>query len=185
MPPLLLGDLIADPVADRPDLVAPHVAAALAEAGLDREVHVAAIDPAVSDTAATEAAYRVPASALVNCVIVGGSRDGVEKIAACLVPSTVRADVNNVVRRHLEVRKASFLPREAAVAATAMEFGAITPVGLPEEWSILVDPAPLDEPIVVLGAGLRGAKLLLPGALLARLPGVEVLPGLGRAVETA
>lgn len=181
---LALGDLVAVPVADRPDLVSPLVATALAGAGLDRDVHVAPIDPEVSDTAATEAAYRVPAPALINCVIVGGARAGVERTAACLVPSTMRADVNNVVRRHLDVRKLSFLPRETAVAATGMEFGAITPVGLPAEWSILLDPAPLGEPVVILGSGVRGSKLLLPGELLARLPGVEVLPGLGRAVES-
>jgi len=179
---LTLGELTAVPLSTRTDLVAPSVAAALAAAGLADDVGVAEIDPAVSDTAATEATYRVPAAALVNCVIVGGQRAGVEKVAALLVPSTLRADVNNVVRRHLDVRKLSFLPREAAVAATGMEFGGITAIGLPAEWAILVDPTPLDEPVVIIGSGVRGSKLLLPGALLARLPGVEVLPGLGREV---
>jgi hypothetical protein len=31
----------------------------------------------------------------------------------------------------------------------------------------------------VIGAGIRGAKLCLPGSLLAELPGAEILPGLG------
>jgi len=32
---------------------------------------------------------------------------------------------------------------------------------------------------VVLGSGIRGSKLWLPGRLLAELPGAEVLPSLG------
>ena len=31
----------------------------------------------------------------------------------------------------------------------------------------------------VIGSGIRGSKLWLPGRLLAELPGAEVLPGLG------
>jgi len=36
-------------------------------------------------------------------------------------------------------------------------------------------------PSVVIGSGIRGSKLWLPGSLLAELPGAEVLPGLGVA----
>jgi hypothetical protein len=32
---------------------------------------------------------------------------------------------------------------------------------------------------VVIGSGIRGSKLRLPGGLLAVLPGAQVLPGLG------
>jgi hypothetical protein len=38
---------------------------------------------------------------------------------------------------------------------------------------------------VVIGAGIRGAKLWLPGGLLAELPGAEILPGLGVEVGPA
>jgi hypothetical protein len=33
---------------------------------------------------------------------------------------------------------------------------------------------------VVIGSGVRRSKLILPGAVLARLPGAVVLEGLGR-----
>jgi hypothetical protein len=33
---------------------------------------------------------------------------------------------------------------------------------------------------VVVGSGVRRSKLLLPGRVLADLPGAEVVPGLGR-----
>ena len=62
-------------------------------------------------------------------------------MAACLVLATDRADVNKTVRKHLDVRKISFAAMDDAVAQTGMEYGGITPVGLPVDWPILVDAA--------------------------------------------
>jgi prolyl-tRNA editing enzyme YbaK/EbsC (Cys-tRNA(Pro) deacylase) len=61
-----------------------------------------------------------------------------------------------------------------------MEYGGITPLRLPPGWRVLVPDALLDEPVVVVGSGVRRSKLLVPGPLLAELPGAEVVPGLGR-----
>jgi prolyl-tRNA editing enzyme YbaK/EbsC (Cys-tRNA(Pro) deacylase) len=105
----------------------------------------------------------------------------VERIAACVVLSTTRADVNNTVKRFLDVRKASFLPMDRAVELTGMEYGGITPIGLPADWPVYVDARVLGAPEVVVGAGLRGAKVFLPGRTLAALPNVTVVEGL--AVE--
>jgi prolyl-tRNA editing enzyme YbaK/EbsC (Cys-tRNA(Pro) deacylase) len=63
-----------------------------------------------------------------------------------------------------------------------MEYGGITPVGLPAGWPVLVDAAVAKTESVVIGAGIRGAKLRLPGRLLGDLPGAEVLDGLGLPV---
>jgi hypothetical protein len=52
-------------------------------------------------------------------------------------------------------------------------------VGLPASWPVLVDDRVAKSPSVVIGSGVRGSKLWLPGSLLAELPGAEVLPGLG------
>lgn len=177
-----LGSLSSTPAAEQRGLIATPVHAALEAAGLLHDVGVVAIDPALSDTAATAEAYNIPAPALANCVVVAGRRDGAERVAACLVLASTRADVNGVVRRRLDVRKASFLPLDDAVTRTGMEYGGITPVGLPTEWPVLVDAAVLDQPIVVIGAGVRAAKLLLAGSTVARLPGVEIVEGLGIAV---
>ena len=92
-----------------------------------------------------------------------------------MVLATHRADVNGVVRRHLDVRKISFAPREEATGRTDMEFGGITPVGLPADWPILVDAAVLSAGPVVIGSGLRRSKLLVDPSELASLPGAEVL----------
>ena len=176
----MLGRLALVPALEAPDLLAPPVLVALAGWSRAGEVQVAPIDADFADTAAFCAAYDVAPSASANCVVVVGRRGEAARHAACVVLATTRADVNGLVRRHLDVRKASFEAHEATVAATAMEHGGITPVGLPGSWPVLVDAAVVAAPLVVVGSGLRRSKLVLPGAALPDLPGAEVLTGLGR-----
>ncbi|MCI9888638.1 YbaK/EbsC family protein [Micrococcales bacterium 31B] len=133
-------------------------------------VEVAQVDPDLADTAAFCAAYEVPLQNSANCVIVAGKRGGETTYAAVMVLATMRADVNGVVRKELGARKASFAPMEEAVTLTGMEYGGITPLGLPPEWEILIDSAVLAAGDVVIGAGIRGAKILLPAASLLGLP---------------
>jgi len=97
-----------------------------------------------------------------------------------VILATTRADVNNVARRELDVRKASFAAMDTAVELTGMEYGGITPVGLPAAWPVLVDALAADSPSVVIGSGVRRSKLVLPGKLLASLPGAKVIEGLAR-----
>ena len=177
----VLGTLTAVPALDRPDLLAKPVALALEQLGADAAlVGVAEIDPALADTAAFCAAYGSPMDGSANCVVVAGRRGEDTRYAACLVLATTRADVNGLVRKRLNARKASFAPMDDAVAITGMEYGGITPVGLPAEWPLLVDAAVAAAPAVVIGSGIRGSKLALPGELAARLPGAEVVEGLAR-----
>jgi prolyl-tRNA editing enzyme YbaK/EbsC (Cys-tRNA(Pro) deacylase) len=176
----IAGTLDVLAAGDHPELLAEPVAKALAALPAAR-VGVAAIDPALADTAEFCAAYGSPLSASANCVVVAGKRGGEERLAACLVLATTRADVNGVVRRRLDVRKASFAPMDHAVELTGMAYGGITPVGLPDGWPILVDAAVAAAPELVIGSGVRGSKLLIPGDVLAALPGAEVVEGLGRA----
>jgi prolyl-tRNA editing enzyme YbaK/EbsC (Cys-tRNA(Pro) deacylase) len=169
-------------VFDRPDLLAPPVAAALADAPLDQgapSVLVAEIDPGLADTAAFCAAYEVGLEISANCVVLAAKRSGATLLAACLVLATTRADVNGVARRRLEARKASFAAMDVAVAETGMEHGGITPVGLPPGWPLLVDAAVAATDRVIVGSGLRRSKLLLPGDVVASLPGAAIVEGLG------
>jgi prolyl-tRNA editing enzyme YbaK/EbsC (Cys-tRNA(Pro) deacylase) len=174
-----LGTLSSVSASLRPDLLAEPVRAALTGAGLLSAIGVVEIDPALSDTAATQQEYGLHPDHLANCVVVGGKREGNERLAACVVLSSTRADVNGVVRRYLDVRKASFLPMERAVELTGMEYGGITPIGLPEDWPVLVDGRVIETDVVVIGSGVRRSKILLPGALFAKLPAVQIITGLG------
>ncbi len=173
-----LPGLTSLPAREHPELVAAPVAAVLAGWPDAEGVAVVEIDPALADTAAMSAAYDLPMEAGANCVLVAGKREGEERIAACLVRADTRADVNHTVKRLLDVRKPSFLPLERAVAESGMEYGGITPVGLPAGWRLLVDTRVADIEVAVIGSGLRRSKLLVPGRLLVRLPGAEVVEGL-------
>ena len=142
------------------------------------DVLAAPIDPELADTADFCARYDVAPADSANCVIVAGRRGDVTSYAACVVLATTRADVNTVVRKRLGARRASFAPMEDAVTLTAMEYGGITPIGVPRAWPVLVDRAVLDREIVVIGSGLRRSKIALPADALAELAGAEVIDGL-------
>jgi prolyl-tRNA editing enzyme YbaK/EbsC (Cys-tRNA(Pro) deacylase) len=179
-----LGSLVAVPASSRPDLLASSTREALALAGLLDEVGVVEIDPAVSDTTSTQETYGLSLDTLANCVVVGGKREGVERIAACVVLATTRADVNNTVKRSLDVRKASFLPQERAVELSGMQYGGITPIGLPQDWPVLVDARVVQTDLIIIGSGVRRSKILLPGRLLPRVAGAVVIEGLGMTSQS-
>lgn len=173
----------ACPAADRLGLLTAPVARAVREGwgGVPTEqiIHVDT-DPEIADTAAFvehHGADLLRRSA--NCVVVAGKRGGEVTLAACLVLSHCRIEVNGAVRRHLGARKASFAPMDTAVGETGMEYGGITPVGLPDGWPLLIDSAVVDEEWVLVGSGTRRGKLIMPGKVLAALPGAVVVDGLG------
>lgn len=165
--PTARGTLLWSPATDHLELVAPLVAAALA---LVPGAEVCEIDPGLADTAAFCAAYDVAPEASANCVVVAGRRGETTRHAAVMVLASDRADINNTVRRHLGVRRISFAAQDEAVALTGMEYGGITPIGLPRGWPVLVDGAVATAGPVVIGSGLRTSKLLVDGAALLSLP---------------
>ena len=177
-----LGTLAVTPAVDSPDLLSPATLAALAQWREAPLVGVAPIDPDLADTAAFCAAYDVPLGASANCVVLAGKREGQVRMAACLVLATTRADVNGVARRWLDVRKISFASMDDAVALTGMEYGGITPIGLPADWPILVDSRVVEQPAIVIGSGVRRSKIVLPGDAIGQYPGVHVIEGLASPV---
>ena len=174
-PPLMniVGTLDWQPARDHPELLARPVKDAIAELLL--ECFVARIDPSNADTAQFCAAYDVPLTVSANCVVVAGRRAETSVVAACLVRATDRADVNLVIRKRLDVRKISFAGMDDAVRETGMEYGGITPIGLPPSWPILVDETVAGLDMIVIGSGIRGSKIALPGPAAASLPNAEIL----------
>ncbi|MBO3746375.1 YbaK/EbsC family protein [Streptosporangiaceae bacterium NEAU-GS5] len=160
------------PVQERLDLVADPVARAVGEVD---GVRVAEIDPTLADTAAFCEKYGVALADSANCVVVAGKRGGETRYAAVMVLATGRADVNGVIRRHLDVRKISFAPHDEAVSLTGMEYGGITPIGLPGDWPVLVDETVTQRDFVVIGSGFRRSKLALSGQALASIKNTELL----------
>jgi prolyl-tRNA editing enzyme YbaK/EbsC (Cys-tRNA(Pro) deacylase) len=173
----------AVPAPDCLDELVPPVADALrhwrGSVPADRIVYVET-DPRWADTAVFVEHYGQDLlERSANCVVVSGRRGGESRLAACVALSTTRVDVNRVVRRQLDARKASFAAMDVATGETGMEYGGITPIGLPEGWPVLVDSAVVDLPYVLVGSGRRRGKLLVPGKAFAELPGAVVLDGLG------
>ena len=100
MPAPVLGQLVAQPALERPDLLAPPVHAFLSTWDRAGEVGVADIVPELADTAACAEAYDLPMQSGANCVVVSGRRAGEERLAACLVRADTRADVHVPTHDH-------------------------------------------------------------------------------------
>ncbi|MEU4494037.1 YbaK/EbsC family protein [Streptomyces sp. NPDC023998] len=165
-------DLLVRPVADA-------VRAWSGDIPVEQLIHVDT-DPEIADTAVFVEHYgQELLEQSANCVVVAGKRGAESTLAACLVLSSTRVDVNGVVRKQLAARKASFASMDAATGETGMEYGGITPIGLPADWPLLIDSRVVDTEWVLIGSGRRRGKLIVPGKAFAGLPGAVVLAGLG------
>jgi len=167
--------LALSPAQEHLDWLAPATAEAIS---LIPEALVFAIDPDDADTARLTAKLDLPLAASGNAVLITGMRQGEARHCCCMTPADRRVDVNHVVKQTLDVRKCSFASMPEAVAASGMEYGGITPIGLPADWPVWLDGhiAGLDQ--VLIGSGVRGSKLIVPGESLLRLPGAQLVDGL-------
>jgi prolyl-tRNA editing enzyme YbaK/EbsC (Cys-tRNA(Pro) deacylase) len=156
------------------DQLQQHLPAHVAAAIEGRDVVVFAVSDDASDTADCSARYGIPLEDCANTIVLRYKKDGDEHFAAVVTLGSHRLDVNGAVRQTLGAKKVSFAPREAAVEHSAMEFGGITAFGLPSGWRVLIESAVMARAQIVMGAGIRTAKLVLPPAVLAALPGAEV-----------
>jgi prolyl-tRNA editing enzyme YbaK/EbsC (Cys-tRNA(Pro) deacylase) len=159
-------------------LLHPSVADRLA--ALDVPFEVMECDPALADTAAFVAHYGVPAERSANTIVVA-SKGAAPTYVACVLLATTSLDVNNVVRREMGVRKASFAQADPVRDLTGMEIGGVTPFGLPDDLPILVDARVMEPDWIILGGGNRSSKLKLAPGDLRRLPAVRVVSDLGKA----
>jgi prolyl-tRNA editing enzyme YbaK/EbsC (Cys-tRNA(Pro) deacylase) len=169
-----VGTLTFVPVGDAIDLVGDPVRRCVDQHHQDG-LWVSEIDPGLADTAAFCDHYDVALDVSANCVVVEARRADRLWYAACVVLATTRADVNGIVRKHLGARKISFASMDTAVSLTGMEYGGITPIGLPADWPILIDESVVAQPHLIVGSGIRGSKLLASAGVLASLPNAEVL----------
>lgn len=148
----------ARPAPDCLDLLTAPVAAAVRtwRGGVPAdEILYVDTDPAIADTAVfVEHHGPELLDPSANCVIVAGKRGDTTTLAACVVRSATRVDVNGAVRRRLGSRKARFAPMDTATGDTGTEYGGITPIGLPADWPVLVD-AVVDLPWALVGSGRR------------------------------
>lgn len=162
-------------MSDLDGLLHPATRAALDAIGATYEVMPC--DPELADTAAFVAAYGVPLDCSANTIVVA-SKGAEPTYVACVLLGTTSLDVNNVVRREMGVRKASFARADPVRDLTGMEIGGVTPFGLPDGLVVLVDARVMLPEWIVLGGGNRSSKLRIAPSVLAQLPGVRVVEGL-------
>jgi prolyl-tRNA editing enzyme YbaK/EbsC (Cys-tRNA(Pro) deacylase) len=141
------------------------------------EIMVAEIDPAYMGGKELCEHYGVNPNEGANCVIVEAVyADHTNKVAV-IVPVGYRTDLNGLVRKHLGAKKISLANLETVLAETGMEYGSITPFGLPGGYKILVDSRLMENEKIIVGGGRQVSKLLVPTSIFLEI-GAEIIENL-------
>lgn len=134
-------------------------------------------DPALADTDDFCRHYGIPPANSANTILVKAKTGG-ERFVACVLLADSRLDVNRCVRKRLQARRVSFASAEETRRLTGMALGGVTPLALPAELPVWVDARLMDAGYVILGAGVRAAKIKVSPAIFHALPNVDVVEGL-------
>ena len=180
---MLEGLLSFIPVIDNPNLVSRSVYDDI----INKEWHcdkqdflVAEIDPRYAGGKELCEKYQIDITKGANCLIVNGIRGKNKTYAACIVPVGYRYDMSGEVRKRMGARQVSVAPLEDVLSTTQMEYGSITPIGLPSDWLMFIDPKVLLHEYIVVGGGLVKSKLLIPSQALLDIPNALILDGLAK-----
>ncbi|SMG51229.1 YbaK/EbsC family protein [Paraburkholderia susongensis] len=152
-----------------------HLPAHVVEQLPAQGVSVFIVSDDASDTAEFSARYGFGLEDCANTIVIRYKKEGGEHYAALVSLGSRRLDINGAVKAALGAQRLSFAKREAAVEHSQMEFGGITAFGLPDDWRILVDAAVMERMQIVMGAGVRAAKLLLSPEVLRQWPRCEIV----------
>lgn len=170
------------PIEDKPNLVSDSVFDLAKSLTKNRRPFVAEIDPQFMGGKELCEHYGLNPSEGANCVIVEIIKPESASFAAIVVPVGYRADLNNLVKKHFSAKRISLAPLEKVLEATKMEYGSITPFGLPESWKILIDNLLTNKEKIIVGGGRQISKLLLPVSTLLSLPNAEVIENLSKPI---
>jgi prolyl-tRNA editing enzyme YbaK/EbsC (Cys-tRNA(Pro) deacylase) len=173
------------PAINQPQLVAPSVTDLLQNWSSPvavEDIWVAEIDPAAAGGNDFCTQYGIPFDAGANCVVIEAVRNEKRTLAACVALVGYQMNFNGIIRKTLNARKVSLAPLSLVLEETKMEFGSITPFGLPSHWPILIDARILDASRIVIGSGLIKSKLSLPSQALANLAGSVIVEALASKI---
>ena len=163
-------------------LLPSKVAAALESTGMP--FRVVECDPDYADTFPYCEKYGVALEDAANTILVASKRPR-GKMAACVLLATTRLDVNHRVKQVMGVSRLSFATAELTREVTGMEIGGVNPFGLEGDLPLLIDAAVMERPEVLLGAGVRTAKIFAHPKILSLLPNASVVEGLAYSTEAA
>jgi prolyl-tRNA editing enzyme YbaK/EbsC (Cys-tRNA(Pro) deacylase) len=153
----------------------PQVTKCLEQFGIVHKVF--SCDPELADTARFCEHYGFSTGASANAIIAASKAEPV-KFACCIVLATCKLDVNKKVSALMGTKKVSFASAEQTLELTGMQIGGVTPFGLPE-IPIYIDALVMEQEEVIMGGGNRSTKVFLNPHELEKLPGAEVIDGLG------
>lgn len=156
------------------DAIGEYLPAPVAATLAGKEVIVFSVPDNASDTADNSARFGIPLEDCANTIVLRYKKDATEHFAAVVTLASYRLDINGAVRLALSAKRISFASREAATEQSAMQFGGITAFGLPPHWRVLIGDKVMGREQIVMGAGVRAAKLVLRPSTLAQLHGVEI-----------
>lgn len=157
------------------DDIESRVRAALKASGQDYEIMPC--DPALADTDDFCRHYDIPSSNSANTILVKAKTGG-ERFVACVLLADSRLDVNRCVRKRLGARRVSFASAEETRKLTDMVLGGVTPLALPANLPVWVDARLMKAEFVILGAGVREAKIRVVPEIFRSLSNVEVVEDL-------
>ncbi len=172
--------LVFEEIGNNTQLLPEEVCAFIRRFDKEKQIRAAQIDPRFADGASLSAQYDLPLEMELNCLIVEGKRNEETIYVAILVPYGKKVNLNSKVRNLLGVRKVSFADLNKVCALTGMEYGSITPIGLPEDFRILADRSILSQPEVIVGGGKVCSKLILPSQLFSKMDNCIIEEGLIR-----
>lgn len=157
------------------DDIEQRVLAALDGTGVPYEV--VECHPDYADTFPFSEKYGYPVAMSANTIIVASKQEP-KQYVACVVLATTRVDANNTAKRWMGVLKVSFAGPEETAALTGMMIGGVTPLALPPDVPLLVDPAVLQKDEVIIGGGSRSMKIKVSPKVFEQLPNTHVVDGL-------
>ena len=167
-------------VASHPEYVAPKMLSFLKSHELTGKIQVAQIDPQYADGKKLSEAYGVDINQELNCLAFAGKRDGQIRYEAVVVPYGKRVNSGAVLKHAMDATKPSFANLDDVIAMTCMEFGSITPVGLPDDWQVLIDSSVKELDEVIIGGGHVDAKFKTKPQILAQLPHAKFVDQLAK-----
>lgn len=167
-------------VASHPEYVAPKMLSFLKSHELTDKIQVAQIDPQYADGEKLSEAYGVDINQELNCLAFAGKRDGQIRYAAVVVPYGKRVNSGAVLKHAMNATKPSLANLDDVIAITCMEFGSITPVGLPDDWQVLIDSSVKELDEVIIGGGHVDAKFKTKPQILTQLPHAKFVDQLAK-----
>lgn len=148
-----------------------------------RSILAANINPDYADGKKLCEIYSIDETMGFNCLIVECKRNEEKKYCALVAPIGYKYNMSSTVRKYTNSRMVSVAPLEYVLEKTGMEYGSITPIGLPVEWEILIDPLIKEQERIIVGGGLAKSKIMIPMDLFLNMPNVKILDNLAKKNE--